>query len=115
MNRSLRFCTICALLALFTACAANPKYAPDRRAPTYAEVAAHNAVMPRNLQLRCGRLYNTGTYVKRRVCWLQQDMHLRQYQRQPIWLPNSPADSQNPVDREDLLDHIPMPENILDL
>ena len=115
MNRSLRFCAICALLALFTACAANPKYAPDRRAPTHEEVARHNEVVPQNLQLVCGSLYNTGSYIKRRVCWLRQDMYLRQSHRDRIWVSNLPADSQNPEVREDLFDQIPLPEDILDL
>ena len=115
MDRSLRFLAACALLALFTACAANPQYTPDRRAPTRDEVAQHNAVVPENLQLVCGRLSATGSYIKRRVCWLRQDMHLRQSQRDRVWVANSPEDSRNPEAAEDLFDRIPLPEDILDL
>ena len=115
MNRLLRIWASCALLSLFTACAANPEYIPTSRTPTYAEVAQHNAVAPRNLQLVCGNLYNTGSYIKRRVCWLRQDMYLRQNHRDRIWMSNLPADSQNPEVREDLFDQIPLPEDILDL
>ncbi len=115
MDRSLRFLAGCALLALFSACAANPQYIPDRRAPTRDEVARHNAVVPENLQLVCGSLSATGSYIKRRVCWLRQDMHLRQNQRDRIWVANLPADSRNQEAAEDLFDQIPLPEDILDL
>lgn len=115
MNRSLRFCASCALLALFTACAANPQYVPERRAPTHEEVARHNAVVPQNLQLVCRSLNNIGSHIKRRVCWLRQDMHLLQNYRDRIWIANTPADSNTPEAYEDLLDRIPLPTDILDL
>lgn len=115
MNRSLRFCASCALLALLAACAANPQLAPERRAPTPEEVARHNAVVPLNLQLVCRNLNNTGSHIKRRVCWLRQDMNLRQNHRDRIWIANTPADSNIPEVYEDLLDRIPLPADILDL
>lgn len=115
MNRSLRFCASCALLALVAACAANPQYVPERRAPTPEEVARHNAAVPQNLQLVCRSLYNTGSYIKRRVCWLRQDMHLRQNERDRIWVANAPADSIIPEAYEDLFDRIPLPAGISDL
>ena len=115
MNRLLRFCAGCALLALFAACAANPQYVPERRAPTPEEVARHNAVVPQNLQLVCRRLSKTGSYIKQRVCWLRQDMYLRQNHRDRIWIANSPEDSNIPEAYEDLLERIPLPADILDL
>ena len=115
MTRSLRFCAICALLALFTACAANPRYAPERRAPTHEEVARHNAAAPRNLQLVCGNLHNTGSHIKRRVCWLRQDMYLRQNHRRAVWTANAPTDARIAEAEEGLFDRIRLPEDILDL
>ena len=115
MNRSLRFCASCALLALLAACAANPQYAPERRAPTPEEVARHNAAAPQNLQLVCRSLNKTGSYIKRRVCWLRQDMHLLQNHRDRIWIANNPEDSSIPEADEDLLDRIPLPADISDL
>ena len=115
MNRSPRFCAACALIALFTACAANPQYTAATRAPTNEEVARHNAIAPLNLQLVCDNFYNTGSHIKRRACWLRQDMHLRRNQRDRIWVPNEPANSRNPVAEADLFDHIPLPKDILDL
>ena len=115
MDRSLRLLAVCAMLALFTACAANPQYTPTRRAPTYEEVARHNAVVPLNLQLVCDSVPRTGSYIKRRICWLRQDMHLLQNFRDRIWISNLPAGSRNPEAAEDLFDQIPLPEDMLDL
>ena len=114
MYRLLRFCSSCALLALFAACAANPQYTPERRAPNREEVARHNAAAPQSMQLVCRSLYNTGSYIKRRVCWLRQDMYLRQNQRNSVWVANSPADSIIPEAVEGLLDRISLPADILD-
>lgn len=114
MTRSLRFCAICALLALFAACAANPRYAPERRAPTHEEVVRHNAVVPRSLQLVCDSTRNTGSRVKHRVCWLRRDLSLRQNHRRAIWIADAPADSRIPEAGEDLFDHIRLPVDILD-
>ena len=115
MNRSLRFGAGCALLALFAACAANPQYVPERRAPTPEEVARHNAIVPQNLQLVCRNLNNIGSHIKRRVCWLRQDMHLLQNYRDRIWIANTPEDSITPEAYEDLFERIPLPADILDL
>ncbi len=115
MDRSLRFMTACALLSLFTACAANPGLAPNTRPPTPEEVARHNADAPPNLQIVCGNLYETGSHFKRRVCWLRQELVLGRNHRDQILVSTAPAIAQSPALGADRADRIPPPEDILDL
>ncbi len=114
MNRSPRFWASCALLAVFAACAANPRYAPADRAPTREEVARHNAVSPRNLQIVCDNLYDTGSHIRRRACWLRQDLHLPRNQRDRIFAAGAPAGSRMQAAAADLSGRIPRPEDISD-
>lgn len=87
MNSAIRAGAAFALLCLFAACAATPESGPGQRAPNREEVAHHNAQAPEMMQIVCENIADAGWLVKRRACWLRQDMDLLVPQRKTVLVP----------------------------
>ena len=100
MNIAIRFGAAIALPILFAACAATPHTGPStgpgtgdgtgQRAPNRAEVARHNATAPEQMQIVCENVADTGSLIKRRTCWLRQDMDERVFRRNTVLVPLTP-------------------------
>ena len=84
MNHAIRLGAAIALPCLFAACAANPENGSGQRAPNHAEVARHNATAPEQMQLVCRDFADSSSLIKRRTCWLRQDMDLQVAQRKTV-------------------------------
>ena len=87
MNNAIRAGATFALLCFFAACAATPGASPGQRAPNREEVAHHNAQAPEMMQIVCENIADAGWLVKRRACWLRQDMDLLVPQRKTVLVP----------------------------
>ena len=79
-----------ALPCFFAACAATPGTGPGQRVPNRDEVAQHNATAPEQMQIVCQSIAGTGSLVKRRTCWLRQDMDMLVSQRKTVLVPVTP-------------------------
>ena len=104
MNIAIRLGAAIALPILFAACAATPHTGPGagpstgpgtgdgtgQRAPNRAEVARHNATAPEQMQIVCENVADTGSLIKRRTCWLRQDMDERLSRRNTVLVPLTP-------------------------
>ena len=90
MKHAIRLGAAIALPCLFAACAANPEHGPGQRAPNRAEVAQHNATAPEQMQIVCRDFADSSSLIKRRTCWLRQDMDLQVAQRKTVLAPARP-------------------------
>lgn len=90
MNIATRLGTAIALPILFAACAAIPENGTGQRAPNHAEVAQHNATAPEQMQIVCQDFADSSSLIKRRTCWLRQDMDLQIAQRKTVRVPVRP-------------------------
>ena len=100
MNIAIRLGAAIALPILFAACAATPQTGPGtgpgagdgigQRAPNRIEVARHNATAPEQMQIVCENVADTGSLIKRRTCWLRQDMDERVSRRNTVLVPLTP-------------------------
>jgi len=90
VNIAIRAGAALALLCFFAACAATPEAGPGPRAPNREEVAHHNAQAPEMMRIVCENIAAAGWLVKRRACWLRQDMDLLVPQRKTVLVPVTP-------------------------
>ena len=90
MKFPVRTWAVFALFPLLAACASAPEVTPAPRAPTREVVAEHNATAPPQMQIVCDTVGQRGTHIKRRTCWLRQDMDLRVNQRNTVLAPVTP-------------------------